>query len=161
MHLTSPSIRNILEKKHRLQISPSSPHRGYVRPLWTEIVLAGATTNVANSTGFSASENLGFLDFSKYSILIKLGFCFVLTEKQLCPNPVMNLQPYLPASGIWPCSHRVSLLTLQILNLSPEVPNLAWRLARHEKNWNNSFTTWITFRSPKERDNFSKPQIKK
>lgn len=50
---------------------------------------------------------------------------------------------------MWPGSHRVSLLTLQILKLSPEVPNLAQSLARHEKNWNNSFEIWIIFGLPK------------
>lgn len=76
-------------------------------------------------------------------------FCFVLTGQQLCPNPTTNLQPYLPAPGVWPGSHRVSLITARIFKLSPEVPNLAQSLARHEKNWNNSIAIWIVFLSPK------------
>lgn len=78
----------------------------------------------------------------------------------LCPNPVMDPQRYLLACGMWSGSHHVSLLTFHILKLSPEVPNLAQSLAWHEKNWNNSFEIWFIFQSPKERDNFSKSQIK-
>ena len=132
----------------------------------TPVFLPGESHGQRSLAGYSP-QGRKESDMTKYACTttgIKLEFIFVvLTEQSQRPNPAMMSKPChdiqtlprtisltSPGSGRWPGSHRVSLQTLGIPYPSPEAPNLAWGLARHEKNWNNAFATWIIFRPPKE-----------